>query len=346
MLAAILRNDFDESYLNWIKACEKFSVPYKIVEITKSDWLKRLESVRFNLFLACPPGREEIFKKMYDEKIYILDKVMKRFVYPAYDELSIHENKKYLSYWLEANSIPHPATNVFYSRDEAFEFANSASLPVVGKMNIGASGKGVRILRERKELINYINSAFTAGLRQEWGPNLKMGNYNQRFVNLLKNPARISRKLNNYLKNYFALQQSYVIFQEYIEHDFEWRTVKIGQSYFGHQKVKQGDKASGTKGINYIVPPEDLLDFVRTLCQRFGFNSMAVDLFEDKDRGYLVNEMQCVFGHVQSYICEAYGRPGRYTFNSGKWLFEEGMFNTNLSYNLRLEDALNILRSN
>ena len=54
----------------------------------------------------------------------------------------------------------------------------------------------------------------------------------------------------------------------YIPHDFEWRCVRIGDSYFAHRKRKLGDKASGTKGIDYVNPPESLLDFTRDLCIR------------------------------------------------------------------------------
>jgi hypothetical protein len=39
------------------------------------------------------------------------------------------------------------------------------------------------------------------------------------------------------------------------------------------------------------------------------------------------------------------GKPGRYINKSGKWIFEEGDFNTNESYDLRLQAALDLLQS-
>jgi glutathione synthase/RimK-type ligase-like ATP-grasp enzyme len=344
MLAAILRNDFDPSYLNWIDACKKFNIDYKVIELVRSNWLEETTSQEFDIYLCCPPGREELYKKLYDERIYILNKVLGKFVYPDFNEISLHENKKYLSYWLEANKIHHPRTFIFYNKAEAESFAKTAELPIVGKINIGASGKGVLIFRDRKELFNYINRAFNKGIRQEWGPNFKMGSYIQRIKKILRQPKVIPRKFKIYKKNFDALQKGYVLFQEYIMHDFEWRVVKIGESFFGHQKIKQGDKASGTKGIDYIAPSDKLLDFVNSLCEQYGFNSMAIDLFEDEKRGYLINEMQCIFGHVQPYICEMNGNPGRFILKNGEWIFEEGMFNTNLSYDLRLQDAINLFR--
>jgi glutathione synthase/RimK-type ligase-like ATP-grasp enzyme len=272
-----------------------------------------------------------------------LEKVLGHFLYPNYDEISIHENKKYLSYWLKANDIPHPKTWVFYRKDEALNYAKTCIMPVVGKMNIGASGKGVNVFRKRHELAEYIKRAFSGGLRQAWGPNLKMGMFYDRFMRIIHNPGRILKRVKAYQKNYSATQKNFVILQEWVEHKYEWRVVKIGNSYFGHQKVKQGDKASGTKGIDYILPPEKLLFLVKETCQRFGFNTMAVDLFEDGKDGYLVNEMQCIFGHVQEFICSKDGKPGRFILKENQWKFEEGLFNHNLSYDLRMKDVLSLL---
>jgi hypothetical protein len=141
------------------------------------------------------------------------------------------------------------------------------------------------------------------------------------------------------------IQKDYIILQEFVQHSFEWRIVRIGDSYFGHQKVKVGEKASGTKGIDYISPPNELLDFVKDICLRYNFNSMAIDLFEVGKGGYLINEMQCIFGHVQAYICEHNGSPGRFLFKDDKWVFEAGLFNTNLSYDLRLGNVISLLSS-
>jgi len=72
---------------------------------------------------------------------------------------------------------------------------------------------------------------------------------------------------------------------------------------------------------------------------------MAVDLFEDNKGGVLVNELQTSFGHVQDYICENNGSPGRMLYKKNSWIFEKGNFNTNLSYDLRIENVLQLLKT-
>lgn len=343
MKVAILKNEFDDGHLNWAAACEKFKVEYNIIDLVSHSWLSEIQKHPYRCYLACPSGREAHYKIMYDERIRIIEKVMGKFVYPNMEEISIHENKKYLSYWLEANSIPHPKTYVFYTKKEAINALKGVDLPLVGKMNIGASGKGVTIFRDKQALLNYIETAFGRGIKQAWGPNLKMGNYANRLIAIVKEPSRILNRLTVYKKLYNELQKGFVILQEYIPHDYEWRIVKIGNSFFGHKKVKQGDKASGTKGITYDNPPVEILNFVKNICDKYKFNSMAVDLFEDGKGGYLVNEMQCIFGHVQDYICAQDNEPGRYLLKGDSWIFEKGNFNTNLSYDLRLENLLNLI---
>jgi len=145
-----------------------------------------------------------------------------------------------------------------------------------------------------------------------------------------------------YLGIYSHGEKDFVIFQEYIPHDFEWRVARIGESYFAHKKIKYKNKASGSKGIEYVDPPESILNFTRDLCEKYNFKFMAVDLFEDHHGGYLVNELQTIFGHVQDYIMTVNNIPGRYIYKNDKWTFESGDFNTNESYDLRLMAAIEL----
>lgn len=343
MRLAILKNELDENHLNWAKACDSRRISFDVIDMLGYQWIEELMKGNYNGCLACPPGRETLYKQMYDEKINIVANELGLYVYPDYRAITIHENKKYLSYWLSVNKLPYPSTNTFYHLKEAIEFAENCKLPIVGKFNIGASGKGVEIIRDRDKLINYINSAFSDGLRQNWGPNLKMGQFAHRLLRVINNPLIIKNRIEVYRKVYNEIQKGYVILQEYIPHEFEWRIVKIGKFYFGHQKVKMGDKASGTKGIDFVPPPSKLLDFVEQICTLNKFETMAIDLFEDGKGGYLINEMQCIFGHVQAYICEKDGEPGRFRRIEEDWVFEPGLFNSNLSYDLRLDNVLEIL---
>lgn len=341
---AILKNETDDAHLMWVKACKKMHVKFDMIDLSLNNWMEELQKTNYDYYLACPSGTVSYFKTMYDERIYIIDKVLGFSVYPSFDEIALHENKRMLSYWLTSQNISHPKTKVFYKKNDAFDFINKTSFPVLAKTNIGASGRGVEILKSKKAAVQYINKAFSGtGIKQAAGPNLKMGEIKKRLIYTLKNPNHLLKRLKVYKTVNEDVQKHFIIFQEYISHNFEWRVVKIGNSYFGYKKIKKGDKCSGRKGYIYDPPPFRLLNFVKQLCDKYNFNSMAIDIFEDGKGGYLINEMQTNFGHVQDHICEKDGKPGRFVNVNGKWNFEEGMFNTNLSYDLRLEHVLYLL---
>jgi hypothetical protein len=152
-------------------------------------------------------------------------------------------------------------------------------------------------------------------------------------------PTDIIKKYKFYQTKAADVQKDFVIFQTYTPHDFEWRVVRIGQSFFAHKKLKLGEKASGSLLKNYDNPPLSLIQFVKDFTDKYGFYSQAVDIFETTD-GFLINEAQCIFGQSDAYQMMVDGVVGRYIYLDQKWTFEPGDFNGNESYDLRIQHVL------
>lgn len=340
MKIAILKNEDEQSSAKWELACKKQNLKPVIIDLTSHNWLFQLNTENFDFLLAKPPGKLSHYKNLYDERLYILSKVLNYQIYPSYEECYIYENKKLLSYYLAAKDIPHPKTWVFYRQNEALSFCKSAFFPIVAKTSIGASGSGVVILKNYGQSKNYINKAFSAkGIKRRFGPNRVTGKPSKWLIKAFNSPQYFISRLKEYVSIYKHGERDFVIFQKYIPHDFEWRSVRIGDSYFAHKKIKHGEKASGSKGIEYVDPPHKILNFTKALCEKNNFNFMAIDIFEYENE-FFVNELQTIFGHVQDHIMEVNGIPGRYCYIDDQWIFEPGDFNTNESYDLRLETAI------
>ena len=111
----ILSNEVEDDHLLWLKACEEYKdqLEYRIVDLTKNSWLEDIQSNSFEILLAKPGGLTTVYKQLYDERIYVLNKVLEYPVYPSADEIYIYENKRFLSFWLKANNIQSPRTDVF-----------------------------------------------------------------------------------------------------------------------------------------------------------------------------------------------------------------------------------------
>ena len=198
----ILANERADDHLLWIQACEKYweKNSFRIVNLTGDNWLEEIRSEPFDVLLAKPGGVTSGFKQLYDERIYILGKVLQYTVYPSPEEIFIYENKRFLSFWLAANEFPHPATHVFYNQAEAKQFLKSSSYPVIGKVNIGASGSGVSILKGKNGAIKYLKQIFSdKGAGRRHGPNLNIGGWGHRAFSYLKNSFSCTQRLN-YIK--------------------------------------------------------------------------------------------------------------------------------------------------
>jgi glutathione synthase/RimK-type ligase-like ATP-grasp enzyme len=342
----ILSNEFPDDHSLWVEVLDqgKGSINYSIVNLTSCNWLDEVLQSKAKIFIARPSGLSDQSKQLYDERLYIVNKTLKKEIYPSFDEVLVYENKKFLSYFLKSNNIPHPETNVFYSKKEAQQFCEETNYPVVAKFNIGASGSGVKILRTKDKAIDYINQSFSSkGAPKRWGPNLEKGNILKRGLHYIFNPKDILKKINLYKIKRNTKQNGYLIFQQHIQHNFEWRCVRIGDSFFAHKKIAIGEKASGTLLKAYENPPIKLLDFIKEITEKLGFTSLAIDLFETESGQYLVNEMQCYFGQSDSFQMKVDGKIGRYRYIDNNWIFEEGDFAKNACYNLRFEHLINQL---
>lgn len=346
---AILKVEIDKDYKLWETVCHEMRdfVEWESVDLDRSDWLSVIRRGRFDGLLAMPPGITNVYKNMYDERVNILSTVLGLPVFPSMEEISVYENKKYLSYWLQANDIPHPKTWVFYLEQEALEFVAQASVPLVAKTNVGASGRGVSILKSNAEAIEYVKNTFSGrGAVRSTGPNLRKKGLAMRVLRKMTNPKAFMERLRHYKFEGSEVQRDYVIFQEFIPHSYEWRCVRIGPSFFAHKKMVKGEKASGSLIKGYENPSFGLLDFVKEVTDKRQFRSQSVDIFETADGRYLVNEMQCTFGQSDPYQMLVDGVPGRYRHLQGEWVFEPGDFNKYQSFLLRLEYFVEVLTSN
>jgi glutathione synthase/RimK-type ligase-like ATP-grasp enzyme len=345
---AILKNESDGDHIPWEISCNKHKdkLDCTLIDLTKSDWLRQVNSENFDIFLTRPPDKTSYFKQLYDERLFIINKVLGYKIYPSLEENLIYENKRMLAYWLQSKNIPHPDTYIFYHKNEALEFAGKCMYPVVSKSSIGASGTGIRILHNKDSLVKHINKVFSSkGIKRDWGINLRKESIFKRGIKAIFNFNTYYKKLTTrYNASYSDPQNWYLILQEYVKCEYEWRAVKIGDSYFAHKKLaSKGEKFSGTSKVGWDGPSISLLNFVKDVCEKGNLASQAVDIFEPKPDIFLVNELQCFFGSKNPHQMILEGKPGRYRCINSEWIFEAGNFNTNNSYDLRLESALKML---
>lgn len=297
----------------FIAACKLLGAEYELLDPARSDFIDQVKRSQAAIFVSRPNHATALQREIFLEKETALRQYMGKRVFPTLVENEIYESKRVLAYFLESNNLPHPKTFITYSRSEAMEFIENCTFPQVFKSKNGAGSTGVEIVYTRKE--------------------------GRKLVEVLFD----SHYVNKTLSDYRDIDYGYVYFQEFIPEVREFRVIKIGESWFGHEKAKLPDQEfmSGS-GVNYWTPPPyDLLNFCEEIAIRFDFITMCFDVFQDNQGRYLINELQTWFGSYNPSQMYINGVPGRYRKNQGEWRFEVGLFNDMQSAPLRLLAYIN-----
>lgn len=295
------------------KSCNTLNFIPLVFDPLDSNVLSKIRGSDCEFYLSRQNHVVAVTREMFAEKEDVIRDCLKKIVYPNRLEARLYESKRALAYFLQSENIPHPETFISYSRDESLEFIKSCSLPRVFKSKNGAGSKGVEIIYTREQGIKLVKLLFD------------------------------SYYINKALSDYRDIDYGYIFLQEYIKNVREFRVIKIGDSWFGHEKSKfEKQEFMSGSGINHWTPPpHDLLEYCSRIATKYGFVTMCFDVFKDQDDRYLVNELQTWFGSYnpsQMYIDEV---PGRYIKINGKWVFESGLFNETQSIPLRLVEYIN-----
>jgi glutathione synthase/RimK-type ligase-like ATP-grasp enzyme len=332
MKIGILTNPMSEVN-NAVKACQSLGVEYEIVDVFSADWIKNVKNSDADGFYCSSLCLTQELKTIQDERYFFISNVMHRPIYPDFMGLYIHESKRNMAAWLEINGYPHADTKVFTSKKEALTYLDNCQYPVVVKANLGSAASKVLIVSNKRKAKRIAKKCFPV-----WKLPLHLGYaYNIQY----------KHKMIPFLKDVHNRQKDYFLVQEFVKDvKWEWRILKIGNSYFGHQKLYKGNFASGSGLVGWVAPPKELLFMVKELCEKGGFLCMDVDIFETKDGHYYINELQSFFGSYLNYQMSIDGHHGRYVFKDGDFVFEEGDFNVFGSTKLKIEHLVELLSQN
>lgn len=302
---------FDPAHYHkyYMTACMDLDISYEVIDIRKNDWLEEIKKSGCNGILVWPLITNIVLKEMIDERLRLIEEELKIEVYPPSREVWLLDNKRRVSDWLRANSFDQPETHCFFIEEEAVEFVNKVTFPVVFKTIRGSVSHGVMILKNKSETIKIIEKCFKKGIVQE-----------------RSDPRNF--------------QWDFVLFQEYLPDVEEKRMIRIGNSFICIDKVKVGDFHSGSGYMKWGDPGDNFLQMTKDITDKGSFKSMNVDFFITKDGRILVNELHTLFHGPK--IPDS-GLKGRYTYTQNNWTFEPGNYYRNYCCNLRTIHLMEIL---
>jgi len=315
--------EIDNLVQSYVEACEEVGIEYVVLDLLNTNWIQEIKAAKVDGILVRVKGNIQEQKSLFDERLSIINEELGIPIYPSRKELFLYENKRMYEYWLTCNNFPHAKTYIYYDKKSAIEFIDNAKFPLVFKTNGGASSSGVEIIKNKFHAKVNVHRIF--GILD---PRLSFGKLHWGKIGFLPIPK------------FGMIQKHYVLMQEFIPIKWEWRIIKIGESYFGHQKLLKGLFASGSDRVGWVEPPHELLFMVKDLCDIGKFDSMAMDVLESLDGKFYINEIQSLFGSFLPYQMQIKGIPGRFVLENDHFIFEEGIFNKFSSNLLRVEDFM------
>lgn len=314
---------------SYTKACQECGVESIVLDLFADDWIEKINSAKVDGILVREKANIAEYKEMYNERLWVINQYLKIPIYPSWHELFLYENKRMYSYFFETHGVSTPSTHVFYSKDYAIEFCKKAQYPLVFKTNGGAGGSGVTIVRSYNKAKRMINSIFG-----RINPRMALGHCHWvKYGRVVPVP-----KLG-------MSQRHYVIIQEYIDVETEWRIIKLGDSYAGYKRPMENGHGS-CELMEYGFPPKPLLHLIKEIAETNRFDSLSLDVLVGKDGKHYVTEIQSLFGCFASHQCEVDGVGGKIEFVNGDFVFVEGedffKWNGNL---IRVRDFIQKLKS-
>lgn len=298
------------------KRTEGYPLEYACFNMDRHDWLDRLRAYDVIIWKPVNMGVEDALH--VKEKIYIVDRFLKKLIVPNYDTIWHFESKVAQSYLLAIENVPTPATTVTFDYHEA-EQLDQTSLPLVFKKGEGSSSRNVRLIRDRRTAMRQMRQAFCRQIyRAEW---LKGGAWYARALRSLH-----TRWFWEYVSQRLRGKQSpgYLYWQEFLsENKADLRITVIGDCYaygFWRNNRPNDFRASGSHRIVYDRPiPEECVRYCMELNRRLNFDSMGYDILF-KDGRFVISEL--CYGYDGDV---PYHAPGHYQLRSdGDLVFVPG----------------------
>lgn len=283
-------------------------ISFRVIDIDSNRFLEEVENLQVILWNPSFMGLR--LAGLFKEKMYFLEKILGKTVFPSYETIWHFESKIAENYLFNHGHIHTPKTYITFDYYDALKIIQQIDMPVVLKKSEGAASKNVRLIHDKRWLLDYAERVFC---NQLWAE----GRQNHSKFELLRHFA--TRKwfwyfiISKYYQSDFGMSVMYL--QEFIpNNDADLRVTIIGNQFaYGlWRKNRPKDfRASGSGRIDYEhAVPEEVLRYCQNINVRYGFDTMAYDILF-RGSSFLINEMSYNYVDHALYNAPGYYRLGR-----------------------------------
>lgn len=296
----------------WINYCEKNNIPFKLVDVYRSDIVDQLEDC--DVFMWHHSNYDYRDALFANKLIFALQQSGKK-VFPDFNTTWHFDDKVGEMYLLQSVKAPIVPSYVFYSKDDALNWLESTSFPKVFKLRGGSGSSNVKLVRNEKQAKVLINKAFGRGFSQyDKFSRLKdrinaYRNGRDTLFGVCKGFARLF--LPTEYSKMHSKEKGYVYFQDFMPNNqFDIRVCVVGDKAFALKRMcRENDfRASGGGRIIYDRKQID------ERCVRIAFEvndklktqSIAYDFVFDPNNNPLIVEISYGYAANAYDVCKGY----------------------------------------
>ena len=227
--------------------------------------------------------------------------------WPTRSEAFVYEDKARFTWWLAARGVPHVPTFTFRRLEDAYEFLDTASYPLVVKTRHDSGGHGVERIPNRREARavarHFLRGRFFRRGQRDWR----------------------------------EAEHGVLIVQPFLPVATEHRVIRLGDAWFAHGKqlAPGGWQYSGSGKRDLEFPGFEVLERALQVADRIGLHCGAIDLLTLEDGSWRVGEVQTWYGGVR--VMNHHGVPHVVWREGDAWRLEEGMPHVHRGQLLRLK---------
>lgn len=145
----------------WTELARRRGIDVVPVDVYARDAISRISACDAFMWRCTSAAHQRLYARRL---LYALAEGLGMAVYPALADTWYFEDKIAQQCFFSAAGIPVPRTEVFWDRQQAMQFCDTARYPFVLKLAGGIQASNVRLVRHRDEALFYVEQLFGPGV--------------------------------------------------------------------------------------------------------------------------------------------------------------------------------------
>jgi len=275
----------------WMELAQAQGIETFPIDVFSKHATERISTCNAFMWRCPSSARIRLFAKRF---LYAIESGVGIPVFPSLKSSWYFEDKLAQRYFFSAADIPCARTDVFWTREAAEQFCESAGYPFVLKLAGGHQSANVRLVRNRSEAKFYVEELFghgvaSLGYRPASRPRV--------LLRRLRAAAQTLGGHNPYVPGADAeLHYGYFYAQEFLPgNEFEISVIIVGNRAFAVRRfIQPGDfRTRGSSGRMDWDPEqigEDVIRLAFYTARKLGAQTVALDILH-RDREPVVMEL-------------------------------------------------------